>query len=463
MDNKQNEIGFSSKIGFLAAAASSAVGVGNIWRFPYLTGKYGGASFVLLYIVSVFILGIPLVLAKLAFGRKMKAGTFKAYSSYKPKIWRLLGFGSAFTSFIMLSYYIVITGWFFGYFFKIINKEIFQNIDLAVNFSNFTSNVTLNIFYTLFAIFIIALIVRKEINEGIEKISKILMPLFLLLLISLIIYCFTLKNSGKGLRFYLLPNLKYINLEAFHAALTQAFLSLSIGLGISITYGAYVNKKDDLIKSTLIIALSDTIISLLAGLIIFPLIFQAELEPNQGASLIFISLPFAFKSLGVLIGWILGIFFFLLLIFAAITSAIALLEVPTKFVIEKFKISRQKTVIILCTLLFALSIPSILSNGGNKFFTKFWFNNNTYFSFLDTMDLLSADIIAPLIALFFSFFISKKFKIENLLKEIRTKEQKNNLLELYLKITIKFICPIVIGLLLILKIASIFFGKNIFF
>ncbi len=328
MNNKQKEIGFTSKLGFLAAAASSAVGVGNIWRFPYLTGKYGGATFVLLYILSVFILGIPLVLAKLAFGRKMKSGTYNAYKTFKPKIWRLLGLGSALTSFIMLSYYIVITGWFFGYLFNITNGEFLKNEDFAVTFSDFASNNYQNIFYTLLVIVIISLIVKRGISDGIEKVSKILMPMFIIMLIGLIIYCFTLKNCGKGLKFYLLPRWEALNIEAFHAALTQAFLSLSIGLGISITYGAYVSKDDDLITSTLIIALSDTIISLLAGLIIFPLIFQADLEPNQGASLIFISLPFAFKSIGPIIGWLIGIVFFLLLVFAAITSAIALLEVP---------------------------------------------------------------------------------------------------------------------------------------
>lgn len=314
---------FATRLGFLAAAASSAVGVGNIWRFPYTVGKYGGAGFLLLYIIFVCILGFPLVLAKLAFGRKMQAGTFKAYSKLKSSKWVYVGLGAALVSFTILSFYNMITGWLIGYFFKIIKGNLLTSSNFNSSFSGFISNIKLNILLTALVTTLVAGIVKSGISEGIERISKVLMPLFILMLIGLIIYALTLEGSSKGLKFYLIPSLDSITPQAMYAALTQSFLSLSIGSGISITYGAYVSKKENLVNSSAIIVASDTLVSFLAGLIIFPIIFHNDISPAQGPSLIFISLPLAFKGLGMFIGTIVGATFFLLLVFAAITSAIS--------------------------------------------------------------------------------------------------------------------------------------------
>ncbi len=453
--------GFTSKLGFIAAAASSAVGVGNIWRFPYLTGKYGGASFVFLYLMCVFILGFPLVLAKLAYGRKMQAGTYNAYKNIKPKIWRNIGLGAALTSFCLLSYYSVITGWLIGYFWGIAKGTMLKSQDFTATFSNFVSNSHLNLFYTILTTIIIVIIVKNGISNGIEKVSKILMPIFIIMMIGLIIYTLTLKGSGKGLAFYLLPSWDAITPEAFYAALSQSFLSLSIGLGICITYGAYVDKNDNLVKSTVIIVLSDTIVSLLAGLIIFPLIIQKGIEPNQGPGLIFISLPIAFQSLGQFIGGLVGAVFFMLLVFAAITSAIAMLEVVTKYVMERFKINRSKSVYIISFFLLLFGIPSILSNGSNFQLTNLWKHMGITRGFLDIMDLVWGDLAMPTVAVFFSLFVSYKWKMESFFEEIKKGSVSPKWFYSYLNITIKYISPYIVSTIVILKLIEVLFGKGL--
>lgn len=459
--SKQITKGFKSKLGFIAAAASSAVGVGNIWRFPYLTGKYGGANFIMLYLICVFMLGFPLVLAKLAFGRRMQGGTYNAYKNVKPKFWRNVGLGATIISFGTLSYYSVITGWLIGYFVNIAKGATLKSPDFSQTFANFVGDSQLNIFYTLITTMIILVIVKNGISDGIEKISKILMPIFIFMMLGLIIFTLSLKGSSKGLAFYLLPNWKAITPDAFYAALSQSFLSLSIGLGICVTYGAYVDKKDNLVKSSLIIVLSDTIVSLLAGLIIFPLIIQKGIEPNVGPGLIFISLPIAFKALGPFIGPLVGATFFMLLVFAAITSGIAMLEVVTKYIMERFKFSRSKSVYIIAFCLFLLGIPSILSNGSNYRLTNLWQHLGVTRGFLGIMDLFCGDLAMPIIGLFFSLFVAYKWKMNSLFDEIQKGSKPKKWFYYYLNITIKYISPYLISAIVILKLIEVFFGKGL--
>ncbi len=457
--NSKNK--FSSRIGFLAAAASSAVGVGNIWRFPYTVGKYGGAGFLLLYILFVCILGFPLVLAKLAFGRKMQAGTYKAYSKLNSKKWMYVGLGAAIVSFIILSFYNMITGWLIGYFFNLVNGTLLNISDFDSAFVSFVGNIKLNLILTIIVTILIAGIVKSGISEGIERISKILMPLFIFMLIGLIIYALTLEGSVKGLKFYLIPSWDSITPQAMYAALTQSFLSLSIGSGISITYGAYVSKKDNLVKSSAIIVISDTLISFLAGLIIFPIIFHKGISPTQGPSLIFISLPLAFKGLGSFIGTIVGGTFFLLLVFAAVTSAISLLEVVVRYLIERFDISRNKAVYSSSFIIFLISIPSILSFSDINLFKNIKINNNVTYSFFDIIGELSMDVFMPAVGLLFSLFVIYKWKLKSLKEEIANGYNNNKWLDYYLKISIKYLAPILITIAIILKLLEFWTGNTI--
>ena len=452
---------FKSKLGFIAAAASSAVGVGNIWRFPYLTGKYGGATFVLIYLLFVFLIGFPMVLAKLAFGRQMHLGAYKAYKKFGPGLWKYIGSLSALVSFLVLSFYSIVTGWLLGYFWKISKGTILDKTDFGSEFTGFISNVPLNLFFTFLTMLMIALIIRGGISDGIERISKLLMPLFVFLMIFLIGYSFTLEGSGEGLKFYLLPDFSSISPEGIYSALSQSFLSLSIGAGILVTYGGYVNKNDNLVKSSLIIVLSDTIISLLAGLIIFPLIFHKGITPNQGPALIFISLPFVFRSLGPFIGVLFGSTFFLLLVFAAITSAMSLLEVLTKYCMERFNWGRSKSVYIVSILVFLLSIPSILSFGGFESLEKFWIYKGVTRSFFDVMDTFSLDIFMPTIAVIFAIFAVYRWKMRSLFEEIKIGDKQRPLLNIFLKITLRYLSPLFITSIVIFKLCEIFFRVNI--
>jgi NSS family neurotransmitter:Na+ symporter len=356
---------WSSKIGFILAAAGSAIGLGNIWRFPYVAGENGGAAFVLLYLLFVVLIGIPYMFAELALGRSAQKNPVGAINTIRPKsAWKLVGYVGVLTGVGILSFYGVVAGWTFGYIFKI----MFTHID---NFKDFIANPWLNIL--LFAIFMIltASIVSGGIEGGIEKWSKILMPILFLILTALIIYSNSLKGSAEGLLFYLKPDFTKITGKVALEALGQAFFSLSLGMGLMITYGSYLSKKENIISSGIYIGLSDTLIAIMAGLIIFPALFAMGANPDQGPALVFIVLPKLFTAMPA--GKIVGVSFFILLSVAALTSTISLLEVQVTFLVDEKKVDRKKVVWLATIFTFIVGIPSALSQGASKSLSNFAF------------------------------------------------------------------------------------------
>jgi NSS family neurotransmitter:Na+ symporter len=390
---------WSSQFGFIAAAAGSAVGLGNIWKFPYLTGQYGGAAFVLVYLLFVVLVCIPIMNSELLVGRKSRKNALGAFKELVPKSsWWIVGLMGIIAGFIILSYYSVIAGWATAYIFKS-GAYMAAGADPADVFVSFiTSPLTPLIWHAIFMAICIG-IVMAGIEKGIEKYSKILMPALVIILLILIVRSVTLPGASKGLVFYLKPDFGKLSAEAILAALGQAFFSLSLGMGCMITYGSYLKKDQDIPANSYWIAGTDTAIALLAGLAIFPAVFAFGLDAGAGPGLTFITIPAVFASMGA-IGHFFGILFFILLTVAAITSAISLLEVVCAYFIDEKKWNRKKAAWIMGTIIFLLGIPSSLGQGiwsGYKFIGGR--------DFLDSLDFIASNILLPLGGFLLCIFI----------------------------------------------------------
>ncbi len=346
---------WTSRTGFILAAAGSAIGLGNIWRFPYVTGMHGGAAFVVVYLACVFAIGVPILIAELTLGRHTTlnpVGAIRAIT--KSRFWPLVGYLGVITGAAILSYYAVIAGWTVGYIFRTISHS-------SSSFGSFIADPTIEVGYFVLFLIMTAGVVVGGVERGIERWSKILMPMLFLILLGLIAFALTLEGASKGVEFYLKPDFSKISGSTVLAALGQAFFSLSLGMGAMITYGSYISKKENLAISAASVALADTLIATLAGLVIFPALFSVGMAPTQGPGLVFNVLPRIFEMMPG--GTIVGVFFFVLLAIAALTSTVSLLEVPVAFLVDQRKWSRKKAVIIVTAIVFAIGLPSALSQG----------------------------------------------------------------------------------------------------
>lgn len=410
MDTNRGQ--WSSKFGFILAAAGSAIGLGNIWRFPYVVGENGGAAFVLLYLIFVLIIGLPYMFAELALGRSVQRNPVGAINAIKPNsLWKGVGYLGVFTGVGILSFYGVVAGWTFGYIFKMASENI-------TDFGTFIADPAYVL--VLFAVFmtITVGIVYGGVEGGIEKWSKILMPVLVVLLLGLIIYANTLPGSSEGLVFYLNPDFSKITGKVALEALGQAFFSLSLGMGLMITYGSYLSKKEDIISSGLFIGFSDTMIAIMAGLIIFPALFAMNAAPDSGPALVFVVLPQLFLQMPG--GMFVGVFFFILLSIAALTSTISLLEVQVSFLVDETKFSRKKIVIPAALFTFIIGIPSALSQGSVDFFTNFGLIPERLCSpdFLSQMSFIFGTLSLAFGALMLSLFVGWVWGVDKAAEEI---------------------------------------------
>ncbi len=406
---------WGSQLGFILAAAGSAVGLGNIWKFPYITGENGGGAFVLVYLLAIAIIGIPVMLAELVIGRKTQRNPVGAYHALKPgSIWILGGYLGVIAGFIILSFYSVVGGWTIGYMFKALftgfknltSMEIAKN-----NFDSFVKSPFYSIFFHFLFMGLTVLIVYKGIKQGIEKWSKILMPAIFIILFLLIIKGLSMKGAMAGVQFYLSPDFSRLSSRSVLIALGHAFFSLSLGMGVMITYGSYLSKKENLWKSALTIVTIDTLIALLAGLAIFPAVFAMGFNPSAGPGLVFNILPSVFAKMS--IGFVWGFLFFLLLAIAALTSAISILEVVTAYFIDELHIERRKATLIFGFLIFLLGIPSALSFGA---LSGVKIGGKTFFGFFDN---LASNYFLPLGGLIISLFVGWAWGTKHAVDEIR--------------------------------------------
>ena len=383
---------FGTKIGVILATAGSAVGLGNIWRFPYMTGQDGGAAFIIVYLVCVLLLGIPGMIAEFIVGRHGAANAATAYARMGGKrSWAALGFVGALTSLIILGFYSVIAGWCLQYLFASIMGNL--NGDAAyVNayFTKFSSNPVEPLLWTLVFIVLTHLVVVRGVRKGIEKMSNILMPtLFILLLVIVVVSC-SLPDAGKGISFLFKPDFSKVTKSVFLDGLGQAFFSLSLGTACLCTYASYFTRQTNLLKSSAQIVGIDTLVAILAGLMIFPAAFSVGVNPDSGPQLIFITLPNVFQqAFSPVLGYIIGILFYALLALAALTSTISMHEIGTSLFFEELHISRSKGAVIETLIAVVIGMLCSLSCGAVDItvFGK---------SFLNFCDFLTSNILLPL-------------------------------------------------------------------
>ena len=437
---------WGSRVGFILAAAGSAVGLGNIWRFPYITGKNGGALFVLIYIGFIIFLGLPVLLAELSLGRATSRNPVGAFQAIRPgSKWSYTGYLGLVTGVMILSFYSVIAGWTLGYCYKSLSgqfKEISKGQAAAI-FRSFIANPGLQILLLTVFILLTIFIVSKGVSAGLEKYSKILMPALFLIMILLMIRSLTLPGAEKGLLFYLKPDFAKINGRVFLEAMGQAFFSLSLGMGTMLTYGSYLGKKENLVSSAAWVAALDTTVAILAGFIIFPALFSQAMAPDQGPGLVFNILPVIFSHMPG--GAWFGALFFVLLAVAALTSTISILEVPVAFLIDEKKWPRRKASWLVGALSFAFGVPSALAGGGVKFFSRL---PVFHIDFLSLWDKIWGNVALSVGAFFIAVFVAYVWKTANALDEITANGARFRLAKFWV-LSIKYLCPLLILVVLI--------------
>lgn len=436
---------WSSRLGFVLAAAGSAIGLGNIWLFPFMTGLNGGAAFVLIYLICVVLICLPYMFGELALGRftqKNPVGAFRAIRPGSP--WIGAGFLCVVAGISILSFYAVVAGWTLGYVFKLFMRD-------NTTFEAFVANPYLAIPLFLSFLIITILVVYGGIQKGIERWSKILLPVLVVLMILLIVRGLTLAGAEKGLRFYLKPDFSKINGRVILAAMGQAFFSLSLGIGGIATYGSYLSRKENLVTSGIYVALFDTAIALLAGLLIFPALFAFGEQPNAGPALVFIILPKIFQQLP--LGNAIGAGFFVLLALGALTSTISMLEVPVSYLVDEKGWSRKITVWMVGSIIFIIGLPSALSNGAVPALSSISFLGGK--SLLDVMIFIWFNL-APLIgAVLISLFVGWIWGSQNAAEEIASGAAYFEKSAKTWGLFIRFVIPVLIFIVL-LSIINLF-------
>lgn len=457
---------WNSKLGFILAAAGSAVGLGNIWGFPYEVGQGGGAAFVVMYLFFCFVLCFPVMVTEIAIGRKTQKNPAGAFNALGFKNWNFVGKLGILTGVLILSFYNVIAGWAFGYIFEMVSG----NFGIADQFGEYIVDVFKVGAYGLLFMLTTAYVVSRGVSGGIEKAAKFLMPTLLIMILVIVVYSLTLPNAVDGLKFYLIPDFSKLTGSVIYNAMGQAFFSLSLGMGALITYGSYVKKDENIISSAAYITLADVGIALLAGLMIFPLIgFMSEgtMEgAGRGPGLIFVTLPQIFGSIGGGLGVITGTLFFVLLCFAALTSTVSLLEVPVSYAVDELKVQRKKAVWWIALLIFVIGIPSLIGNGYSEFFSTSFItfkDGGTDSDFLSFVAALANDTFLPLGGCLIAFFAAHIWKKANLDEELANgaPSYKGSLVQKFLNLTIGYLAPIILGTVFVLTVLFKFFGIQI--
>lgn len=393
---------FSSK-GFIVAAIGSAVGLGNMWKFPYITGENGGAAFFLVFIICLLLVGLPVLMAELTVGRggRGSASGSLVRLSGKP-FWGRFGFITIVGAFAILSFYSVVAGWTIHYAVLSFSGQLFHDADYAARFGEFIGG-WWPVLWQAIVMLLTGFVVAKGIASGIERFNKILIPAMVVLLVVLMIRGVTLEGASEGVAFFLRPDFSSLTPQAFLIALGHAFFSLSLGMGTMLTYGAYVDRRQSLGAATFAIGLGDLLYALLAGLIIFPTTFAFGIAPDQGPGLLFVALPAAFDAMP--LGSLFAGLFFVIVAIAAVTSAVSLLEVPVTYLIERKRWSRVKAATIVTISCLAVGFPSAVSVGGTL--PGLEWQGKTFF---DWVDFITSNIVLPVGGLVVTLFVGYAWK-----------------------------------------------------
>lgn len=429
---------WGSKIGFIMAAAGSAIGLGNLWKFPYMAGQNGGGAFVFVYFAILILVGFTLMLAEIIIGRNTQLSAVGAYKKLNAK-WSWLGGIGVLAGFMILSFYSVVGGWTINYIVKSVTGGLASSDPAVLGglFEQLIANPTEPIIYHALFMILTLGIVKGGISGGIEKATKILMPGLFIMMFIIMIRALTLNGAMAGVEFLLAPDFSKINGGVILAALGQVFFSLSLGMGTMITYGSYLSKNEDLVVSSISIPLLDTAIALLAGLTILPAVFAFGFDPGQGPGLLFVTLPAVFAQMP--LGTLFALIFFVLVLFAALTSSISLLEVNVAYVVDEFKWDRKKATFVMSGLIFLVGVAASLSMGPWADISIIGGRN-----IFDSLDFVASNILLPLGGMFMCIFIGWIWGLENAIKEASNDGKLAFKLAPFWGFLVKWIAPIAI-------------------
>lgn len=450
-EKKKEREGFSSTLGLFLATLGSAVGLGNIWKFPYLLGDNGGAAFLLVYLICVLFVGLPIMVAEFYIGRKTKKNVLGAINELKPKSkFRTIGCFGILSAYLILFFYSSVGGWVYLYVFKAIKGD-FKNITPAIASSQFDKVVVgplSPVIWQIIVIAVVSVILVFGVQKGIEKITKTLMPILFILIILCAVRAITLPGAHKGIEFLFKPDFSKLAGSSILMALGLAFFKLSLGMGTMVTYGSYFTEDTDLIKTAFRVAISDTFVSVLAGLAIFPTVFSFNMEPSSGPGLLFMTIPLVFSKIH--FGQLLLVAFFLLSSIAATTAMISMEEVVVAYMVEEKGLSRIKAVIINGIIIIVFGVLAALSASKGSVLSGITILG---LSFFDLFDYISSNILLPLGGLLIALFVGYFIKKEDIINHISNDGALNNksLINMFLLI-LKYVTPI---LLLIVLITSL--------
>lgn len=446
MENTNREK-FGSKVGVIAAAAGSAVGLGNIYRFPIVAGNNGGGAFLLIYLLILLFLGVSLIVAEFIIGRRAAKNAVGSFKKLAPKTaWPAVGFAGVVTAFAIITFYSTVSGWTLDY----ICRSVFDNIrgdNLEAMNANFNALINSSWRpYLCQALFIImtAVIIILGVQKGIEKGSKIMMPILLVILLILLVRSLTLNGAGEGLTFFLKPDFSKINEKVIIDALGQVFFSLSIGMGTMITYGSYISKKDNLVSSAVSICICDTMVAFIAGMIIFPAAMAFGITPTAGPGLVFNTLPMLFGQMHG--GYFFCLIFFVLLAIASITSLISLFEVVVAYLVEEHHFRRRNATLLTLTVSIVLGIFVTMSLNEHS---TLKICGETLFDFLD---MITANYFMTIGGLLVVLFVGWKMKKADTIDELSSGGTIRSLFNDLVYFVIKYVAPIAIIIIFVKKI-----------
>lgn len=438
---------FGNRLGVVLATVGSAVGLGNIWRFPYMLGTNGGAAFLFVYILCILLLGLPVMISEFFIGRYTKRNAVGAFRALAPQsAWVLIGYNGVIAAFMILGFYYVIAGWTLEYIVMSLTTPLANKSAAAFesDFTNFSTSVFLPIFYAFVFMGITQFIVTSGIKNGIERASKILMPLFFLLLVVLCIRSLTLSGAAEGLRFLFWPDIRKINSAVILSGLGQAFFSLSVGMGCLITYSSYFKNNTNLQRTALEVVTIDTLVAVLAGVMIFPAVFHFHIPPTSGVNLAFITLPNIFGQLP--FGNVWSFIFFMLLAIAALTSTLSLHEVVTAYLHEERGFTRKRAAFLVSLGAGLLCIFSSLSFGLLRGFTL------GGLTFFELLDYVTAKLLMPLGGMFICIFIGRRIEQKILKAELTNQGSIAFYFFHTYAFFIKYIVPVIIAIIFLYEL-----------
>ncbi|MFI3320360.1 MAG: sodium-dependent transporter [Rikenellaceae bacterium] len=443
IDNSSARETLTSKLGVVLVAAGSSVGLGNIWRFPYIAGEGGGGAFMLIYLAAVILIGKPIMLSEFVVGRNTHRSAVGAYRKLD-KRWQVLGYNGVIVAFLIMGFYYVVAGWTAEYFVASVSGELgalSTPKEYGDMFNNFVTSSWKPVIYTFIFVGMTHLVIVRGVTKGIEKVSKVLMPILLVILVILSINSVMMPGAMEGLIYLFKPDFSKVTPQVVMQAVGQAFFSLSVGIGCLIAYSSYFSDDNDMRKTSMQVTMLDTSVAILSAVMIFPAVFSAGIEPSQGPSLVFITLPTIFQSMPMPMLW--SSIFFLLLIIAALTSTISLHEVVTLHLHEEHNMSRKKATYLTTIGVSILGVFASLSLGVLSSFTIFGLN---IFDFLDT---LTADVLMPLGGLFTCLFVGWRMDRGLFYGELMQKGEDRSYVVDSAFFLLRYVCPVILIIIML--------------